>query len=60
MRISANIAVGLIDSDGIFHYLTVTGGSVDVTIGIEERGEYRLAVKNNSVYALTISGYVYF
>ena len=58
--ISANIAVGLIDSDGIFHYLTVTGGSVDVTIGIEERGEYRLAVKNYSVYALTISGYVYY
>ena len=56
---SVNIAVGLIDSDGVFHYLTVTGGSVDVTIGIEERGEYRLAVKNNSLYALTISGYVY-
>ena len=57
---SSNISVGLIDSNGIFYSISITGGVVDVALRIEERGEYRFAVKNNSLYVLTISGNVNF
>lgn len=54
----AAVLVGLIGPDGIFHYLRVTGGNVDVTIEIDEAGQYRLAVMNSSAYTVRLSGYV--
>jgi hypothetical protein len=54
----ASVDFGLIDPDGIFHYFNVTDGTIDKTIEIAERGNYRLAVKNNSSKTVEISGFV--
>ena len=50
---SAGVDFGLIDADGVFHYINVTNGSSDETIEIEERGKYTFAVRNNSIIATT-------
>lgn len=57
---SASIYVGLIDQDGVFHYLNVSNGDINATFEIEESGEYKLAVMNNSAHKVNISGYVYY
>lgn len=54
----ASMDFGLIDSDGRFHYLNVTTGSIDKTIRIEEHGNYTFAVRNNSAKTVTVSGFV--
>ena len=54
----ASVDFGLIDSDGRFHYLNVTNGSIDKTIRIEERGNYTFAARNNSSKTVSVSGYV--
>ena len=53
-----SVDFGLIDSDGVFHYLNVTNGSIDRTILIEEKGNYTFAVRNNSSKTISVSGYV--
>lgn len=55
---SANVDFGLVDSSGRFHYVTVTDGSVDEAVTITERGNYTFAVRNNSAYPISVSGYV--
>ena len=55
---SASVDFGLVDSDGIFHYLRASGGTFDKTIKIEERGNYTFAVRNNSSSSVSVSGYV--
>lgn len=55
---SANVDFGLIDSAGHFHYVTITDGSIDQAIKITERGIYTFAVRNNSAYPISVSGYV--
>lgn len=55
---SAEIDVGLIDSKGIFHYVSVSGGSINKTIDISKRGSYYLAFRNNSDVSVKITGYV--
>ena len=55
---SASIYIGLVDEDGTFYYLKATNGQVDITLEIEQRGNYRLAMVNNSTKAVSISGYV--
>ena len=55
---SATLDIGLIDSDGSFHYFSVTGGTVNKTIWIPENGSYTLGIRNNASYKVDISGYV--
>ena len=55
---NANMDFGLMDSDGIFHYVTVTGGTINQTFLIEEWGDYTLAIRNNSSYTVSVSGFV--
>ncbi len=55
---SANVDFGLIDSKGDFYHFTETDGSVDRTIRISSRGKYTFAVRNNSSYEISVSGYV--
>ena len=57
---NAEIQIGLVDEDGQFRYVRVTGGDVNITIQISEQGYYRLAVKNNSTNVVNISGYIYY
>lgn len=49
---------GLVDPDGVFHYFTVTGGSIDKTIRVSESGNYTFAVRNNSGVTVRVSGFV--
>lgn len=55
---SASLEVGIVDSNGQFYYTTFTGGNVDLEIVITKRGDYRLAVYNNSSTLVSLSGYV--
>lgn len=55
---SANVDFGLIAPDGLFYSVNVTDGSVDQAIEIVERGNYTLAVRNNSSTTISVSGYV--
>lgn len=55
---SASIDFGLIDSNGRFYYFTESDGSVDRSIRISSRGTYTFAVRNNSSYLVSVSGYV--
>lgn len=55
---NVSVDFGLIDEDGIFHFLTVTSGSIDKTIRIAERGNYTFAVRNNASVVISVSGYV--
>lgn len=55
---SADVDFGLIAPNGRFYYVSVDDGSVDQTIEITQRGEYVFAVRNNSSYSISVSGYV--
>lgn len=55
---SASVDFGLVDPDGVFHYLRASNGSFDKTIKVEERGNYIFAVRNNSSNSISVSGYV--
>lgn len=57
---SANIYIGLVDENGKFYYVRPSNGQINVTLGIEKRGDYRLAVVNNSTSAVSISGNVHY
>lgn len=65
VRIRANYApedasmdFGLVDSEEVFHYITVTTGSIDATITVPESGNYTLAIRNNSGVTVKVSGIV--
>ena len=55
---SASVDFGYLDPDGLFHFVTVTGGSVNYTFEVDERGSYTLAIRNNSSRTVSVSGYV--
>lgn len=55
---TAKLDVGLIYSDGSFHYFTATGGRISKTIEMTEAGTYTLAFQNNASYKVTVSGSV--
>ena len=55
---SASVDFGIIDSDGIFYYLTSTSGSINSSIRIESSDQYILAIRNNASYAVTVTGTV--
>lgn len=42
---SVSVDVGLIDSDGIFHFITVSDGIIDEKIAVTERGNYTFAIR---------------
>ena len=55
---SADVDVGIIDTNGTFYYVEVVGGSIDITIDITLRGNYRIAIRNNSSNLISVSGHV--
>ena len=55
---SASLDFGIIDSDGVFHYLECTSGSIYKSIKIDEADRYTLAIRNNASYAVTVTGTV--
>lgn len=55
---TASVDFGLVDADGYFYYFNENDGSVDKTIEVSKRGNYTLAVRNNSSQEINVSGYV--
>lgn len=55
---SASVDFGIIDSNGVFHYLNCTSGSINKSIKINTAGQYTLAIRNNESYAVTVTGTV--
>ena len=55
---SADVDFGLVDPDGLFHYINVTDGSVDTSIEVDQRGTYTFAICNNSSFSISVSGYI--
>lgn len=55
---SASVDFGLVDPDGVFHYVRAENGSVDTTFEVPESGNYRLGIKNNSGQTVKVSGFV--
>ncbi len=55
---NASVDFGLVDSNGKFHYVNVTTGSIDKTIEIPENGNYTLAIRNNSSNSVYVTGIV--
>lgn len=55
---SATVDVGLITPSGKFYGYSISGGTIDKTIQVDERGTYTLQIRNNSNYEVQVSGYV--
>lgn len=53
-----SIDVGLMDEEGTFYYVTATKGTIDATIKVENRGNYKLTIRNNSSSAIDVSGII--
>lgn len=56
--IFASVDFGLVDSDSVFHYINVTGGSINETINIDERGTYTLGIRNKSPIRVSVVGFL--
>ena len=54
----AMVDFGLVDSDDIFHYVSASNGTINQTIRISEQGNYIFAIRNNSSYTVSVSGFV--
>lgn len=55
---SASVDFGFIAPDGLFYSVNTDDGSIDTTIKVTQRGNYSLAVRNNSSGTISVSGYV--
>lgn len=55
---SASVDFGLIAPNGRFYYLNSKDGSLNGAIEVDERGQYTLAIRNNSSETISVSGYV--
>lgn len=54
----AEVAFGLIAPDNRFYYIVGSQGSINRTILIDERGEYRFAVHNKSSNTVSVTGFI--
>ncbi len=54
----ASVAIGLLDSDGAFHYIDAAEGSVDITVTVDTSGEYYLAIANTSWQSISVMGFI--
>lgn len=55
---SAGVDFGLIAPDGLFYFLPGQRGSFSETFQIDQRGDYTLAIRNNSDSVVSVSGTV--
>lgn len=53
-----SVDFGVLDSNNVFIYINVTGGSVDDGVTIEKSGKYTPAIRNNSSNTIYVSGTV--
>ena len=55
---SASVEFGLVDSNDRFYHTSGSQGSINCTITIEKRGDYRFAVFNNSSITVSVTGFI--
>lgn len=55
---SASVDAGLIAPDGLFYSLPASDGQIKVSIKVNMRGKYTLAIRNNSDEDISVSGFV--
>lgn len=55
---SADVDFGLIAPDGVFYSLPGQRGSFSETFKVDQRGDYTLAIRNNSGSTVSVSGTV--
>ena len=55
---SASVDFGLIAPDGLFYPFRAESGQFNETIKVGQRGSYTLAIRNNSSYDISVSGFV--
>lgn len=56
---AASVDYGVIAPDGYFYcYKGVTGGRLNKTIRVSQRGTYSLAIRNNTLSTVSVSGFV--
>lgn len=55
---SASMDFGFFAPDGLFYSLNTTSGSINKSIQVNQTGQYRLAIRNNEDYAVTVTGTV--
>ncbi len=53
-----SLDVGLIAPDGLFYSFPASDGRVDGSITVDTRGKYTFALRNNSSFDVSISGFV--
>jgi hypothetical protein len=56
--LDADVEFGLVDEQGTFHHSSGKNGSFSKSIGINERGNYAFAIRNNSDVDIEVTGYV--
>lgn len=57
---SANMDFGVIAPDGYFYYLSAKEGSINRSIAVSQRGDYSVAIRNNSSNTVRVVGFVNF
>ena len=53
---SASVDFGYVDTNNVFHYLNCTSGSINNSLKITKAGEYKIAIRNNASYSITVTG----
>lgn len=54
----ASVDFGVIAPDGYFYFLNVKGGSINQSMVVSQRGNYSVAIRNNSSSAVRVAGFV--
>lgn len=55
---NASMDFGLLDSDGVFHYVRTTSGQINQEIAVEKNGQYILLIRNNYRNEVNVNGFV--
>lgn len=55
---SASLDFGFIAPDGLFYSINCTTGSINKSIEVSQTGYFRLAIRNNASYSVTVTGTV--
>ena len=56
--VTASVDFGLIAPNGLFYPVRASDGHIQATLKVPSRGKYTLAVRNNSDYEISVSGFV--
>lgn len=54
----ASVDFGVIAPDNLFYGINTKTGSINKTIKVNQRGTYTFAIRNNSAYVISVSGFV--